>query len=210
MGSASKKPYDPGLCGHFPLQAGAHARYAARLGRSEDRRSGWRAAQGSENVHRRGGTEFRPRKARREIPDGGCRGLYLWCSRWTKVLGATLQAPWRTSASSPLAPAIYEKEARLNRSLACRSPWSAPGGWRCRCYAPEPWARTLSPTQVAKQRACRGGEQRPGNLPRRRAGLHPGHAMRRTHRWREQNRLLGLQPTAERLAVIPTGRLIAG
>jgi hypothetical protein len=32
-----------------------------------------------------------------------------------------------------------------------------------------------------------------------------GHAMRRTHRWREQARLLGLQPTAERLAVIPGG-----
>ena len=32
-----------------------------------------------------------------------------------------------------------------------------------------------------------------------------GHAMRRTHRWREQARLLGLQPTAERLAVIPDG-----
>ena len=49
------------VCGHFPLQAGAHARYAAAprpFGRSAMRTGG--LAQGSQNVHRRGGTELPP------------------------------------------------------------------------------------------------------------------------------------------------------
>ena len=152
---------------------------------------------------------YRPRKARREIPDGGCRGLYLVVQpTGQKSWALRFRRPGGTSGKLTLGPCdLTNKEATTEPVLGM--PLTLVGARRVAVQVHR--ARAMGQDVVADRRVAKQ-RQRAEAASRVQATFAAaardfiqGHAMRRTHRWREQARLLGLQPTAERLAVIPDG-----
>jgi hypothetical protein len=150
---------------------------------------------------------YRPGKARREIPDGG--GLYLVVQpTGQKSWALRFRRPGSTTAKLTLGPCdLTNKEATTEPVLGM--PLTLVGARRVAEQVHR--ARAMGQDVVADRRVAKQ-RQRAEAASRVQATFAAaardfikGYAMRHTRRWREQARLLGLQPTAERLAVIPGG-----
>jgi integrase len=149
---------------------------------------------------------LRPGKERREIPDGGCAGLYLiiqpsgarsWALRFRRPGGAT--------AKLTLGPVdLSGKEAAAEPVLG--APLTLAGARRLATELHR--QRAMGKDVVAAkhreklEREARGAK----TFAAAAADFIEQHAARKTRRWREQASLLGLQPVAEGgLKLIPKG-----
>jgi integrase len=150
---------------------------------------------------------LRPGKERREIPDGGCPGLYLivqssgarsWALRFRRPNGKpakltlgpvdltgnevdgepVIGAPLTLASARRLASELHHQRARGRDLVAARR-------------------------RERLEREARGAK----NFAQAATDFVEQHAMRRTRRWRDRVRLLGLRPAAEGkgLELIPKG-----
>ena len=150
--------------------------------------------------------KLRPGKERREVPDGGCAGLYLiiqpsghrsWALRFRRPGGAT--------AKLTLGPVdLSGKEAEAEPVLGV--PLTLAGARRLAADLHHQRAKgrdiVAAKHRERLEREARGAK----TFAAAAAAFITQHAMRKTRCWLEQSRLLGLQPNAEGdLEVIPRG-----
>ncbi len=149
------------------------------------------------------------KKGRREIPDGGCSGLYLviqaaghrsWAMRFRRPSGKP--------AKLTLGPVdLSGKEAESEPVLG--TPLTLASARRLAAEVHRSRARgrdVVADYDAAKRTQRTEHETRAANTFAAAArDFIEGHAMKKTRRWPEQARLLGLRPTKEGLEVIPRG-----
>jgi integrase len=152
---------------------------------------------------------FRPSKVRREIPDGGCRGLYLviqisgqrsWALRFRRPNGKpaklTLGPLDLSGKEAPAEPTIgHPLTLASARALAAEI-----GRQRVR------GRDVVADHEAAKSRQRFEHETRAQNTFAGAArDFVEQYASKKTRRWQQQARLLGLKPTSDTLEVIRGG-----
>jgi integrase len=152
---------------------------------------------------------YQPGKARREISDSGCAGLYLVIqTSGHKSWALRFRRPNGKSAKLVLGPVdLSGKEAADEPVLG--TPLTVASARRLAADVHRQRARgrdVVADHDAAKRR------QRSEHATRAKSTFAAaardfveGHAMKKTRRWQEQARLLGLQPNAEGLEVIRGG-----
>jgi integrase len=150
-----------------------------------------------------------PGKSRREIPDGGCPGLHLviqpsgrrsWAMRFRRPDGK--------SAKLTLGPVDLSGE-ELEGEPAIGAPLTLASARRLAAEIHRERARgrdVVADRNAAKRRRKTEREARvAASFSAAAIDFVEGHAQKKTRRWQEQARLLGLKPTTEGLEVIRNG-----
>ncbi|MFZ1148381.1 MAG: tyrosine-type recombinase/integrase, partial [Xanthobacteraceae bacterium] len=150
--------------------------------------------------------KLRPGKVRREIPDGGCAGLYLIIQpSGAKSWALRFRRPGGTTAKLTLGPVdLSGQEATAEPVLG--APLTLAGARRLAADLHHQRAKgrdiVAAKHRERLEREARGAK----TFAAAAADFITQHAKRKTRCWLEQSRLLGLQPNAEGdLEVIPTG-----
>jgi integrase len=151
----------------------------------------------------------RPGKARREIPDGGCPGLHLVIQpSGRRSWAMRLRRPDGKPAKLTLGPVdLSGQEAESEPVIG--APLTLASARRLVAELHRERARgrdVVSDLAAAKRRQKSERETRSAALFGRAAiDFIEGHAKKKTRRWQEQARLLGLTPTTDGLQVIRNG-----
>ena len=153
--------------------------------------------------------KYRPGKGRREIPDGGCPGLYVviqagghrsWAMRFRRPSGKSAKL---TLGPVDLSGKEFENEPVFGTPLTLAS--------ARRLAADIHHQRAMGRDVVADYEASKRRQRSEREIRAKSTfavAAHDfieGHAKRKTRRWREQARLLGLRPNGNRLDIFRGG-----
>jgi integrase len=153
--------------------------------------------------------KFRPAKGRREIPDGGCPSLYVviqaggyrsWAMRFRRPSGK--------SAKLTLGPVdLSGKESETDPVFGTPLTLASARRLAADIHRQRAMGRDVVADLEASKRRQRSEQdiRAKSTFGTAAHDFIEGHAKRKTRRWQEQARLLGLRPTAKGLEVIRGG-----